>query len=167
MRRSPVMWTILGCWCVCMSAGALARPDVEPLRLQGMDVVPVVGPIMQDLLDNMGQGVAQARARGACCFSDGSCDIRNQRQCERAGGVYQGNGTDCSACAPEPVGACCYPQADHEVCQELTADACAALGGSYSGDGTNCVTDGCPPAGAGACCIFDIEGHGSCIKLFE
>ena len=42
---------------------------------------------------------------GACCFSDGSCVVTGQQQCEGQHGIYRGNGTTCdpNPCQPTPV----------------------------------------------------------------
>ncbi|NNM25905.1 MAG: hypothetical protein HKO59_07945 [Phycisphaerales bacterium] len=41
---------------------------------------------------------------GACCFDDGRCEDATLEQCEAAGGIYQGDETDCDDVeCPEPV----------------------------------------------------------------
>ncbi len=82
-------------------------------------------------------------AFGACCDPvDGTCTPRTEEQCSYAGGVYQGDGTDCSTAGCPPAGACCSP--DDNSCQELTELACLDAGGMYQGDDTECATTTCP-----------------------
>ena len=89
--------------------------------------------------------------QGACCFTDGSCQVLTAAACQAAGGVYQGDGTSCADvfCEGLPgTGACCLPDFS---CQEISAAACEAAGGIYQGDGTNCAEANCQPIGA--CCL--------------
>jgi hypothetical protein len=106
-----------------------------------------------------------APPRGACCFSDGSCQILRQRECDRAGGTYLGNGTNCGQCQ-RPTGACCLSGGN---CATTTAAQCASLGGVYVGDGTDCISVICPATGA--CCLpvlppaCDVRTAASCFAI--
>ena len=71
---------------------------------------------------------------GGCCFDDFSCEQVTGKECDSAGGTYQGDGTNCDDCPLPPTGACCF----EEACQVLTESECAGAGGDYRGDGTNC-----------------------------
>jgi hypothetical protein len=83
---------------------------------------------------------------GACCFSDGRCEILDQAACSAQGGTYQGDNT---VCQPDPcsqhTGACCL---ECEHCEVLTRGACSAQGGTYQGDGTTCYPNPCTSSGA-------------------
>jgi spore coat protein A len=95
---------------------------------------------------------------GACCFSDGSCQILSQTNCTTQSGVYQGNGTTCTPNpCPQPTGACCFANGS---CQILTQVNCAAQSGSYQGNDTVCMPNPCQQP-TGACCFTD----GSCQEL--
>ncbi|MHC5004853.1 MAG: hypothetical protein ACYTJ0_17220, partial [Planctomycetota bacterium] len=97
---------------------------------------------------------------GACCFANGSCIVAGVANCTGAGGVYQGNGTDCNPNeCPQPTGACCFADGS---CQLLTAAECLDQGGNYEGNDTTCDPNLCPEP-AGACCFPD----GSCIEVRE
>ncbi len=80
---------------------------------------------------------------GACCLSDGTCAELTADDCNAAGGVYSGDGTDCGTvvCTP-PFGACC--QTGGGCLDGLTQGDCDAQGGAYQGDGTDCGTVSCP-----------------------
>ena len=65
---------------------------------------------------------------GACCFCDGTCQDLTQERCEAAGGVYSGDGTDCSTTVCPDIGACCYPDGS---CAEVSGAECEAAGGIY------------------------------------
>jgi hypothetical protein len=65
---------------------------------------------------------------GACCFCDGTCQDLTEADCDAAGGVYQGDGTDCSTASCPATGACCLPDA---TCAEVTAAECEAAGGIF------------------------------------
>ena len=95
---------------------------------------------------------------GACCFTDGSCQILSQTNCTSQNGVYQGNGTTCTPNpCPQPTGACCFANGS---CQILTQADCGAQSGSYQGDDTVCMPNPCQQP-TGACCFTD----GSCQEL--
>ncbi len=85
---------------------------------------------------------------GACCQGD-DCSIRTQAECAAVGGVYQGDGTNCS---PNPCfvpeGACCVGS----TCTVRTAASCSSVGGTYQGDGTDCSPNPCYVP-EGACCV--------------
>jgi hypothetical protein len=58
-------------------------------------------------------------------------------QCTAQGGVFQGNGTSCTAgLCPEPTGAACFANG---FCLALTQAQAAAAGASWQGPGTTCV----------------------------
>ena len=91
---------------------------------------------------------------GSCCLDDGTCvEPTTPEDCTTAGGVFQGNETDCvSTDCPDPEGACCVPATG--ACVVLTNTNCGVVGGQYSGDGTVCEN---------ACetnCPEDLDGSG-------
>ncbi len=86
---------------------------------------------------------------GACCKTDGTCDILTATQCTTIGGVYKGDGSTCGAgTCPQPTGACCLSNGN---CLTLTSGDCASAGGTYLGNGSTCAPNNkCP---TGACCL--------------
>jgi hypothetical protein len=99
-------------------------------------------------------GIILPLPTGACCFTDGRCEIDYQSHCDELGGVYQGDGIECepNPC-PQPPGACCFPDGH---CEYVTVEVCVRLGGVPQGYGTVCDPNPCvqPPM---ACCFPD--GH--------
>jgi len=94
---------------------------------------------------------------GACCHPDGSCAEEPQAVCVAGGGLYQGDGTECTPNpCPAPTGGCCHSDGS---CTTVTAAQCASAGGAYQGDGTACDPNPCPQPW-GACCY----SGGSCIE---
>ncbi|HPF38692.1 MAG TPA: hypothetical protein PK093_08615 [Phycisphaerae bacterium] len=69
---------------------------------------------------------------GSCCLFDGSCTIDSASGCANAGGVYGGDGSDCSLTCD---GACCILGSGCSINNEA---ACVAAGGSFGGRGTVC-----------------------------
>jgi hypothetical protein len=90
------------------------------------------------------EGNPCASAVGACCFGDGTCDVRSETDCLGAGGIYQGDDTLC-VCCPQ-LGACC----DGNTCMEMLEADCLGMGFDFVGEYTLCA-DG--PCAAGACCV--------------
>ncbi|MBL8878819.1 MAG: immunoglobulin domain-containing protein [Phycisphaerales bacterium] len=88
---------------------------------------------------------------GACCKTDGTCEILLQDGCNLIGGTYRGDGSTCeTANCPQPTGACCF--AETGGCVDLTEEVCGLAGGVYRGNGTACATTPvCFPRGA--CCL--------------
>ena len=78
---------------------------------------------------------------GACCLPDGTCTGSTEAQCDAAGGLYQGDATDCAAADCPSVGACCF---EDGTCTDGTEAQCDTAGGAYQGDGTDCATTECP-----------------------
>lgn len=95
---------------------------------------------------------------GACCFVDGSCQLREAADCFNWGGLYQGDGTTCTNGICDGLGrfgACCIWAT--YTCDIRTPEDCAAAGGAYFGDGSDCSP--CMRMDGGACCLPD----GRCI----
>jgi hypothetical protein len=92
---------------------------------------------------------------GACCLVDGTCvPDQTEDDCDDAGGVFQGGGTNCGTITcPEPEGACCFMPSG---CLDFTLADCTTASGFWQGAGTTCATTVCFPSGA--CCLPD----GSC-----
>jgi spore coat protein A len=75
---------------------------------------------------------------GACCFADGGCGESLAGGCD---GKFVGTGTACGlGVCPEPVGACCTPDAK-ATCDEIAVSQCQ---GSFRGGGTTCDPNPCP-----------------------
>jgi len=70
---------------------------------------------------------------GRCCLADGSCTIVSDADCTNMGGIYGGDGVDCSVSC---FGACCLPA--NGGCVSETEASCANAGGSYGGDTSEC-----------------------------
>jgi spore coat protein A len=82
---------------------------------------------------------------GACCATNGSCSIVSHPggSCT-APSDYQGGGSVCDPnTCPQPVGACCIPDAS-ATCNEITEAACISAGGAFEGADTACVDVSCP-----------------------
>jgi len=45
----------------------------------------------------------QPPATGACCYTDGTCQVLTEAECVQAGGEYQGDGVACTDDLCEPV----------------------------------------------------------------
>lgn len=97
-------------------------------------------------------------ARGACCVG-GDCRITTELECDNAGGIYSGVGTDCVAdlCV---VGACCTQEVG-TACQQRTRQTCEMGFGVYLGPGGDCSgPDACV---RGACCSALGAGNNGCV----
>ncbi len=98
---------------------------------------------------------------GACCNADNSCtDGVTQFDCTSSGGIYQGDGTDCSVVVcggGGPTGGCCVGNA----CSILTSVECSSMHGTYLGDGSNCFGIDCTTVSQLGCCHCP-TGEGSC-----
>jgi len=95
--------------------------------------------------------VLPAPAYGACCLEEICTDGVTEADCTLAGGVYQGDGSDCdpNIC----VGACCVIDTG-ECAGNLTEAACDALGDTSWAAGEDCVNGPyvCPPSPHGNTC---------------
>ena len=79
---------------------------------------------------------------GACCYQDGICgEVADPAAtCPD----YEGVDTTCSAVAcPQPLGACCQPNAAAS-CVEVTEAACLGQLGAFAGGNTSCADQRCP-----------------------
>ncbi len=91
--------------------------------------------------NNPGSAPCFDDAPGACCLSDGSCEVTFQADCESIGGQWQGPGTSCEDPGCEPFGACCLPDGS---CAELEESACLDLSGVLF-IGKECSPELCEP----------------------
>jgi hypothetical protein len=105
------------------------------------------GQILLNAYDNSASGYRPvvltpiAGGTGACCLAADDClEGVTEADCTAQGGVYAGNGTQCSVCIP--VGACCLT--DGNCVPFQTESDCNAVAGFYQGDGTSCSTVSCP-----------------------
>lgn len=85
---------------------------------------------------------------GACCLTDGSCEILTRAACISEEGDYQGDGVPCEDVDCTHTGACCL---DNECSIETESD-CTDIGGTYQGDGTSCDPNPCEIPCVGDCC---------------
>jgi len=86
--------------------------------------------------------------RGACCKTDGSCQVVTRRNCTIANGSFRGINKVCTPARCQSVGAC---QSTNGLCTIRARTRCLNSGGTYSGNGTNCTVYPCTAA-SGACC---------------
>ncbi|MEM7228855.1 MAG: hypothetical protein AAF432_08575 [Planctomycetota bacterium] len=98
----------------------------------------------------LGDGVncGQGACVGACCQTNGTCNVTDSGLCASIGGaIFGGFGTTCAdiSCAPA-AGACCLMSGPCSP-SETQVD-CENSGGTYLGDGTTCASAVC----LGACC---------------
>jgi hypothetical protein len=82
------------------------------------------------------------RATGACCIpnedeSAYACTVDNPANCSAAGGVYQGDNTECGAAGCK---ACCL---DAENCEVMVEEHCLASGGGFLSAEPNCDDADC------------------------
>ena len=92
---------------------------------------------------------------GACCLTDGTCQLLTPAACAALPGTYLGDGTVCepNPCPP-PTGACCF--CDGSCLDDQIEADCLAAGGWYRGHGSTCPAPqfGCQPVPmCGACCV--------------
>lgn len=94
---------------------------------------------------------------GACCVTGGGvqfCSVETQDECTNLGGVYGGDGTQCTpfgGCIPDgPIGACCTPG----TCFTSTEANC---NGTWLGPDTECDPFPCELPAIGACCLEDFQ----------
>jgi hypothetical protein len=87
---------------------------------------------------------------GACCLSDGSCEILSEGNCASAGGTFQGENVSCQDVECIGVGACCIEKKGGSQCEILDISDCFNLNGTYLGDGSECSE--CDSL-LGACCV--------------
>ena len=88
-----------------------------------------------------------AMSTGGCCLTDLTCSVVLDVDCAASGGVFLGDGSDCSLPCVAPTGACCAS----DVCTIDTSTACAGNGGTYLGNSTTCDGDPCQPPGEIPC----------------
>ncbi|MCA9759341.1 MAG: hypothetical protein KDA27_26345 [Candidatus Eisenbacteria bacterium] len=91
---------------------------------------------------------------GACCRSDGTCDITLRTGCTQ--GVWH-EGVPCnpSPCPP-PERACCFEDVS---CLLLLEEDCALQGGLWFAEERECSPNPCPSLIPGACCL----DNGDCL----
>jgi hypothetical protein len=97
---------------------------------------------------------------GACCITaTGACVISTPTGCTSQGGVYQGDGSQCTGqCPPPPTGACCKFDGS---CSLLTQVQCTAQNGVYQGNNTPCGN--CPqPSGS---VVFALDNRATATTL--
>ena len=88
---------------------------------------------------NMGALPTVPYGFGACCLMDGStCTVTSSPACDNLGGVYCGDGTDCSICYCEDPPPCCMP--DGTCTESRLEDDCLAAGGHWGGAGSTCAS---------------------------
>ena len=85
---------------------------------------------------------------GACCPSNGVCQLRDEATCTAQGSDYMGDDVPCSSTLCR--GGCCRPNG---TCSEnIPRLNCESNGGSYRGHESNCSDASCPVLPNGACC---------------
>jgi hypothetical protein len=95
-------------------------------------------------------------ASGACCLTNGTCQVSTQSNCVAQGGSFVGEGTTCTASTcSSSLAPCCFTTTGG--CLTLTPQNCVAAGGVAGPSGQTCAGYVCFPIGA--CCLPD----GSCV----
>lgn len=92
----------------------------------------------------------QCSAYGACCRSDGHCELLLEFLCSEPGDTFRGHGEPCPDCCVSGVGACCFL---NDTCETLTEPACTSLDGSFQGIGITCLEVDC--INLGNCCTTE------------
>lgn len=104
--------------------------------------------------------IACTGVTGGCCVG-GVCTLQFPTQCEANGGLFAGEGTDCSGGCPG--GACC--NSDQTCSTAATQSACETGGGVWQGDGVDCMDVIC----GGACCVeggcLDDVSESTCLGM--
>ena len=85
---------------------------------------------------------------GACCQTNGTCQVLSSSGCAQAGGTYRGDATGCSPNPCVPNGACCL----NAICTIQSQAECQTLGGVYGGDASACTS---PAPCQAPCCKAD------------
>lgn len=134
-------------------------------------------PCMQYVIENSDGSVTYGcccpSVHGACCIPSPvgfNCVIIHECECASAGGIYQGNNTDCDPDPCGPVveeGACCIiggnPGGGHGTCIVTTANNCLEPN-VWMGVGVPCAPiNPCIPSGA--CCFVNPFTGGNCVFL--
>jgi hypothetical protein len=116
----------------------------------GWAAVGVADPTQLTLDLGTPNSVFGGSGTGACCLSNGSCEILTAADCAASGGAYRGDDIGCeNANCPAPFGACCFS----DNCTITIASICNIQGGTYLGDNTDCsLTITQQPAGALSIC---------------
>ena len=117
----------------CPAEGAVGDcPTVFPSQC--------VGGLNEFRPDDPTCNVVACKPRGACCI-DGVAAKKSAEQCADDGGIYGGDGTVAEdvTCG---LGACCLPEIEPAICEELTTvEACENVtNGSYQSDESSCPT---------------------------
>ncbi len=156
----------------CLPDGACMHLEPEVCRSKGGE--PITG-VRCDVV------FCTPAHTGACCVGgsvgDLACFVGTPEECNREGGVYQGDDTICPTdtnlpCEP-PTGACCLPSSDATVtqCLVLTRERCVSEGGAYLGDGATCPDDpvlACPAPCPALCGVFEcVSGCGTIVQGTE
>lgn len=91
---------------------------------------------------------------GSCCMPDGACmPLMTAGGCSDLGGLYLGDGTDCSPnFCPLEIVACCMPDGS---CAQITIASCGGAGGTPQGF-IDCSGVSCPNV-----CPADLSGDGT------
>jgi hypothetical protein len=77
----------------------------------------------------------------ACCLPNGDCIFIDERCCDDAGGVSQGQGSDCDpSICPQPPQACCLQGG---TCEQMRPEHCRLQDGTPKGSGSTCSADLC------------------------
>ena len=104
---------------------------------------------------------------GACCLPASTCVTLIEETCMLYGGVYRGDGLDCTEEVCNSTGACCLGSGS---CIDVFSEAeCVTLGGDYLGASTDCASIACT---TGSCCLpngdcMDVWTEEYCESVFE
>lgn len=137
---------IISNWGVCGDGTYRPVGDVAPLPNGDCCVN------LSDLLAVIADWGTDCNVYGACCLDNGMCENTIlEAECLAQGGVYGGNGVECSSieCI---ASACCLS----DQCSTLTSDACLNVGGYFIED-EDCASFKCSSLTIGDDCSGAIE----------
>jgi hypothetical protein len=124
---------------------ALSQSAVTPIAFDYIEFYDA-GEIVPSTAHNTTAVVTAAcPATGACCTSDGNCQLVDESGCAALGGDFQGYLVEClpNLCPQSAV--CCVG----ETCQITLAGECAALGGDWHPLLSECDPNPCVGQGVG------------------
>lgn len=118
----------------CEAAGGVYTPDGDSGKCTWGD------PLTPDLPPGFAPPGGDVSSVGACCYGGGDCAITTEAVCTQIEGTWQGVGSDCEDCEPQPSeGVCCVPDGEggFECVVGIDAGECEELEGTWIAGG-NC-----------------------------
>ena len=141
-------------------SGGLDPRMIYISNLTGTSVPFLTAPLEDDVDAIANYCMPIGTTEGACCICDGCIGPITAVDCAALGGIYQGDGTDCTTIQCEFLGACCL--CDGTCIDNLSQAQCedpATVNGKWQGPCVPCTAALCQPTGA--CCLCD----GTCLDM--